>query len=90
MFLDECSLKGRAKVSLAIRGGYDPEKFRPANTKTDNLNPKQTKLLYYSHVIRGFPLLSDPKIVKTANNDVRLYMYFLDNLKANVVQTSGQ
>jgi len=26
------------QVSLAIRGGYVPNKIRPANTKSDNLN----------------------------------------------------
>ena len=44
------------KVSFAIRGGYVPEKFRPANL---------TFRCDISLVISGFPLLSGPQTVKT-------------------------
>ena len=51
----------QVQVSLAIRGGYVPEKF--GNRKYQN-RPFRLKLCF-SLVIRSFPLLSGPRIVKT-------------------------
>ncbi len=61
------------QVSLAIRGGYVPEKFQNSNTKTGIL-AKLAKICSFSPLFAVF----SSRIVKTANaktknNENRLY-----------------